>query len=78
MIVQGLDQMGANKGAGPMLVLAALREHSRLRDGAIEVSHFTFYTLLDEGLNFNLSFWLCIHTLPLSQIVHLQPGTGSS
>jgi len=42
MIAQGLDQMGANKGAGPMLVLAALREHSRLRDGAIEVSHCHF------------------------------------
>ena len=36
--LQGLDQMGANQGAGPMLVLAALREHGRLRDAAIEVS----------------------------------------
>ncbi len=29
--------MRSNKGAGPMLALAALREHGRLRDSAIEV-----------------------------------------
>lgn len=29
--------MGANKGAGRMLVLAALREHGRLREAAVEV-----------------------------------------
>lgn len=34
---QGLDRMGSNKGAGRMLVLAALREHGRLREAAIEV-----------------------------------------
>jgi len=35
--VQALMAMRSNKGAGPMLALAALREHGRLRDSAIEV-----------------------------------------
>ncbi len=34
---QALTVIRSNKGAGPMLALAALREHGRLRDSAIEV-----------------------------------------
>ena len=37
MPLQALMAMRGNKGAGPMLALAALREHGRLRDSAIEV-----------------------------------------
>ena len=37
--LQALMAMRSNKGAGPMLALAALREHGRLRDSAIEVGN---------------------------------------
>lgn len=37
-LLQALGLIRSNKGAGPMLALAALREHGRLRDSAIEVS----------------------------------------
>ena len=40
MLCQGLKTMRSNKGAGAMLVLAALREHGRVRDTAMEVSSF--------------------------------------
>ncbi len=39
MALQALMAMRSNKGAGPMLALAALREHGRLRDSAIEVGN---------------------------------------
>ena len=42
-MLQALTVVRSNKGAGPMLALAALREHGRLRDSVIEV-HTLFLT----------------------------------
>ena len=55
--LQALMLIRSNKGAGPMLALAALREHGRLRDSAIEVGclRMTPSGLFD--LTFKLRAW---------------------